>query len=464
MTNELTLVPPGRLGALLSTARRSSGVDIATMSARSGGIFTPSVLESVERGRHVLTDDAVAQLTALYQIDQSQVIPERSRLILDLGSGQMQIGDTGFATGTGNGEVDEILQRYLSLLYLMRNMQPGTELTLRDRDLEVLSETLQQSLQGLELRLGELMLGKAGKVEKKKGLLGRKLLVPAAGLLVALTAVGSLVIVGGQSGNDAPVTDDAVAASIETGGIATPGAGFQVQTPQGERLVIPGTGVVDTGAAEVEAATPAAEEAEVQRVTFEMRDSTIDIVQQSEITRVSDVSAADAAAVGTSIEDTGAAETSATAEADWHASLGAEAEALISYDWESALPGWTVNFEGNAPGYRGMTHTPSQTITIYLDAGDTAHEAAGILAHEIGHAIDVVHMTDDARAQWLEARGMPRAWWPGNGLSDFHVGAGDFAEGVASLIADSPSDSAYGEFTPDQLALLQSFLPGGASA
>ena len=439
MSNELTLVPPGRLGALLSAARRESGVDIAALSARSGGVFTPSVLESVERGRHVLDDDAVAQLTGLYGIDDSQVIPERSRLILDLGSGNMSIGDTGFATGTGSGEVDEVLQRYLSLLYLMRNMQPGTELTLRDRDLEVLSETLEQSLKVLEMRLGELMLGRSGQVEKKKGLLGSKLLLPAAGLLVALTAVGSLVIVGGQSNNDAPVNDDAVAAQFETGGIATPGTAFQVQTPQGERLVIPGTGVVG----EVESASEVVAEAEVQRVSFEQRDSTIEVVQGSDLTPVSDVVAV-----------------SETAVTDW-AAMGAEAEALISYDWQTVLDGWTVSYEGDAPGYRGMTHTQSKTITIYLDAGDTSHDVAGILAHEIGHAIDVVHMTDDARAQWLEARGMPRAWWPGNGLSDFHVGAGDFAEGVASLISGSPSDSAYGEFTPDQMALLQSFLPGG---
>ena len=46
-----------------------------------------------------------------------------------------------------------------------------------------------------------------------------------------------------------------------------------------------------------------------------------------------------------------------------------------------------------------------------------------------------------------------------SGRSDFAVGAGDFAEGVAALLVSSPSDSVHGEFTVGELALVAELLP-----
>ncbi len=53
---------------------------------------------------------------------------------------------------------------------------------------------------------------------------------------------------------------------------------------------------------------------------------------------------------------------------------------------------------------------------------------------------------------------MPATWWPGNGLSDFAVGAGDFAEAVSAFTTGSPSSSVYGEFTDEQLAFVADIL------
>ena len=141
------------------------------------------------------------------------------------------------------------------------------------------------------------------------------------------------------------------------------------------------------------------------------------------------------------------------------AALGAEAEAMISYDWAAQLPGWTVKYQGDSAGYKGLTHRPTKTVTIYIDAGSTAHDVAEILAHEIGHALDITHFNDDQRVEWLEARNMPMTWWAGEGVSDFHSGAGDFAEAVAALWVDSPSKADHGEFTEAQLALAAEMLP-----
>ena len=53
---------------------------------------------------------------------------------------------------------------------------------------------------------------------------------------------------------------------------------------------------------------------------------------------------------------------------------------------------------------------------------------------------------------------MPSTWWTGEGLSDFAVGAGDFAEAVSAFTTGSPSHSVYGEFTDEQLAFVGSVL------
>jgi len=57
-----------------------------------------------------------------------------------------------------------------------------------------------------------------------------------------------------------------------------------------------------------------------------------------------------------------------------------------------------------------------------------------VIAHEIGHAVDVSLNSGDDRRKWLDARGIPDApWWPGEGgVNDFKSGAGDFAEGFAA--------------------------------
>ena len=141
------------------------------------------------------------------------------------------------------------------------------------------------------------------------------------------------------------------------------------------------------------------------------------------------------------------------------ATIGADAEAMISYDWAAQLPGWTVKYQDDSAGYKGLTHLPTKTITLYVDAGADAADVAGILAHELGHALDVTHLNDDERVEYLEARDMPMTWWVEDGVSDFHSGAGDFAEAVAALWVDSPSHAEHGEFTEAQLELVAEMLP-----
>jgi hypothetical protein len=108
--------------------------------------------------------------------------------------------------------------------------------------------------------------------------------------------------------------------------------------------------------------------------------------------------------------------------------------ALIRYPWRSELEGWTISFlepRGRASGY---TWSSDKRIEIFVKDTDDGARVARVLAHELGHAVDVTLNTGDERRAWLEEREAPKGtpWWPGSGLPDFESGAGDFAEVFAA--------------------------------
>jgi len=565
MNAEATLIPPKRLGALLSTTRSQRGLTIGDVAAASQGQFTPSDLERYERGQGA-SDELIQQITRLYGVNTGEVVPARSRLVVDLANGQMGVGDQTLTLPST--AVDDVLERYLALLYMLRNLRPGAGLTLRDRDLVVLSETLQRELAVVEQRLGQLMLGQP--VAERHRLLRGRLAVPAAGLLVAATAAGTLIMVSGATGSndtnisaasspevaalsigqvvDAPVRaaiilpDSAGSVSLgtatignvdsnraptfeqvsahELGGVLAGSEAEDAQAEDAPAIEDETPAVEDEApavedeapavedeapaaedeapAAEDEAPAavdeaPAVEEAVTASESFEAEspvagtpaneivipsadDALADFVKPEAVQSASvpevlptpapvAATAAPVAPTAAPVAPT-AAPVAAPVQEDVvvtagnsYEQLGAQAEAMIPYNFRAALPGWSVHFAGDTPGYRGLTNTSAKTITVYINSGDSASEVAGILAHEVAHALDVQYLNASQREAWLNSRGMPMVWWPGSGLSDFAVGAGDWAEAIAASWVNSPSDSHYGGFTADQLALATSFLP-----
>ncbi len=107
----------------------------------------------------------------------------------------------------------------------------------------------------------------------------------------------------------------------------------------------------------------------------------------------------------------------------------------ISYDWQTELPGWTIIFSPGRSGVLGYTYVDTQTIEIFVRGNQSEGLLAHVIAHELGHAVDVSKNNGDERRQWQEARSITSAdWWPGNGANDFSTGAGDFAESFAAWV------------------------------
>lgn len=198
-----TLVPPRRLGNLLSEARARRGLTLEEAAAMSDGRFSLSTLSSIERGSRPVTDQDARVLAEVYGLESSSLVPARSKLIVDLGEGVLTVDDRTARVGRVAPARDEVLARYLTMVYSMRQAEPGTPLVLRVDDLDVLGRALRVGGQTLAADLDALMANPRDLLGWRSRVLKRRVLIPAAGVLVALMGVGALVLVQGQQPADA---------------------------------------------------------------------------------------------------------------------------------------------------------------------------------------------------------------------------------------------------------------------
>ncbi len=113
--------------------------------------------------------------------------------------------------------------------------------------------------------------------------------------------------------------------------------------------------------------------------------------------------------------------------------VGADALRQLSYPWQQSLPGWEIRFLPGRHGLLGATWPEDLQIDLYVRAEHTADDLAHVLAHEMGHAIDVTWFSVADRAAWRAARGFApdRPWFGQPGESDYAIPSGDFAEAFA---------------------------------
>jgi len=137
---------------------------------------------------------------------------------------------------------------------------------------------------------------------------------------------------------------------------------------------------------------------------------------------------------------------------------GAAALARISYPWQQT--GYTISFYGPRPGLYGRTGNGIRRIEIFVRPDESADLLAHVVAHEIGHAVDLTFNNAARRSQWLAIRGLdPSAsWFTCSGCHDFDTPAGDFAETFAywqtgpaifrSVMAPPPSPAMLDQLRP----------------
>jgi hypothetical protein len=139
------------------------------------------------------------------------------------------------------------------------------------------------------------------------------------------------------------------------------------------------------------------------------------------------------------------------------AAVGAEALARFPFDVAGRLPDWELAFLPGRSGVRALTLPRERRIEVYVRASDTPEGLQRVLAHEVGHALDVAYNDAVDRARWRTVRGVgPEVpWWPDGTTFDFDTLAGDFAEAFSTWLVGSESVSEVGgPFTPEQLSVV----------
>lgn len=188
----LGLVPRRRLGTLLSDRRALYGYDLADMARRSSGRFSEATLEAIESGSVELTDADIESLSLLYEFNSTPPRAQRSKLII-ADDEDMPLP---FTADTLDDEVvTAVLQRYVALLYLLRNTPVGEPLALRSDDLGMLARAFAGTEDDMAARLEHIMVHDVASVSEQAERMRRRLVVPAAGLLVGPTPAGMLVLV-----------------------------------------------------------------------------------------------------------------------------------------------------------------------------------------------------------------------------------------------------------------------------
>ena len=408
-----TVVPANRLGQLLAEARLREGADLQEFASRSD--FTVGELSDFEAGHRVLNDTLVSRITALYEIDCGPIIPQRAELTIDLTDNLLSAA--GHALPLTSGAHDHILERYLSLVYVLRNRAPGVAVPLRDEDVAILAASLAERSELVEEQLLAAMHNEENSVPRLIQWLRQRLWVPGAGAIVGAVSLGTLIMVSSDDGSssgdtaDVPEPDDTTDSGART-------------------LILP---------ARLAPATPDA-------ASTGSETTSIAALPVSELPAPSTVVSASAPPRADAVET--------------RAGIGAAAEALLPFEWQTALPGWSIVYSDANEDFRGLTYPYDSTIELYVRDGDTPESLAGILAHEIGHAIDVTHFDDAMRLTWSETRNIEGAqWWPDAYASDFETGAGDFAEAFAVWAVNDPSSSRVAhQPTSSQIRVLQSLI------
>ncbi|MCU0274209.1 MAG: helix-turn-helix domain-containing protein [Acidimicrobiales bacterium] len=190
-----TLVPPLRLGRLLRSRRETAGRSLGDLAAQGPGVSV-ALLEDIEAGRVDLSEAELARIAPLYEVDLAHVLPQRMQLVIDLDAGRLSVtGADASGVLLPGEEAEQVLVRYLALLYALRGMPVGTPLPLRRLDLDVLADALALRTDEVHDRLRDLMLQSDDRVRQSARGLRRRLVVPLAGILVAVTAAGSLLFV-----------------------------------------------------------------------------------------------------------------------------------------------------------------------------------------------------------------------------------------------------------------------------
>jgi hypothetical protein len=211
-----TLVPPARLAALLIKARTSSGRELSDIELAGDGRFSMGDLRQIEAGSVTLSDNELRTIARIYNVNLSNVTPGRSELEIDRSEGLLIVGGKS-KRFLPDDDDRKIMLRYLALVYKMRDTKPGAPLGPRDNDLTVLAEVFGCSVLDVRDQFDHLTTTAAGEIQSFHGSLGWRKILPGIGVLVAITAMGGVLLTQQHPPASVRAAGPAVSAHVSIG-------------------------------------------------------------------------------------------------------------------------------------------------------------------------------------------------------------------------------------------------------
>jgi hypothetical protein len=212
------LIPPARLGSFVAEARQQIGMSREAVALSSGGRLSVTDVTMLERGRLVCGENQLCAIEDVLGLRFGQTAPSRTRLVVDSEQGRLVLGGK-VASFVPECSSDEILLRYLTLIYLCRRARPGTYIVPRSDDIQTLAQLL--DLPELEIRqsLARLPYLERDVLRVAVRTASKRRVLPGLGLFVGLHQRGALLLVdpdtpsfetpqppdGSEPGSPAPV-------------------------------------------------------------------------------------------------------------------------------------------------------------------------------------------------------------------------------------------------------------------
>jgi hypothetical protein len=190
------LVPPRRLGRLLEGLREARGETIESVAVKTWGQIDVRRVQTLEAGADWATANELALLSALYAFELTDLVPQRSGLVLDFD--ERLIVAQGFCAVVPEGDtLHMVLRRYLTLVWALRGKPAGAQLQLRELDVTVLGDGLGIGAPAVVGVLQELMddptwISRRGHPSMVSTILPAKV-APQAGILLSAGTEGALV-------------------------------------------------------------------------------------------------------------------------------------------------------------------------------------------------------------------------------------------------------------------------------
>jgi hypothetical protein len=195
---DLGLVPPARLGPFVEMGRQQLGMSREEFSQATAGRLTVQDITLLERGRLVCRDTQLAAIQDALGVQFARTVPTRTRLIIDPTQGRLVIGGN-VAEVLPDVSDEELLLRYLALVYLCRRARPGTYVVPRADDVETLSEVMDTTTARVRQRLARMPHEHRDvlRLAVRRATGGR--LLPGLGLFVGVHQRGALVMIDSES-------------------------------------------------------------------------------------------------------------------------------------------------------------------------------------------------------------------------------------------------------------------------